>query len=153
MGERVRRLHGVAMGVLFLGVAGCGGDKIVPVHGKVTAQGAALGGAAVQFIPTGATPGEGGTGLADADGNFTLFQARTGRKGVRPGEYKVAVRRLVGADGKVLDPDTKTQDRPDMRESVPNPYSSPAETPLKYTVPESGGEVNIDVPAKIGGRK
>jgi hypothetical protein len=149
----MRRRHGIALAVLFLGVAGCGGDRIVPVHGKVTAKGVALDGAAVQFLPAGGTKGEGGTGIADADGNFSLFQSRTGRNGVSPGAYRVAVRRSVGADGKVLDPDTKTRDRPDMRESVPNPYSSPADTPLKYTVPEAGGEVNIEVPVKIGGRK
>jgi hypothetical protein len=147
------RRQGLALAVLFVGVVGCGGDKIVSVLGKVTAKGVVLDGAAVQFIPTGGTKGEGGTGLADADGNFSLVQSRTARNGVLPGEYRVAVRRSVGADGKVLDPDTKTRDRPDMRESVPAPYSSPIDTPLKYTVPESGGELNIDLPVKVGGRK
>jgi hypothetical protein len=140
--------------VLLSGLAGCGdGLKRVPVQGKLTNQGQPLGNATVQFIPVGSTKGEGGIGVSDNDGNFTLIGSRRGDKGVVPGEYKIRVSRLIARDGTPLPADAKQADNPGCKESVPGPYASVDGTPLKATVPDKGGEVTIDIPVKIAGRK
>ncbi|HEY7428712.1 MAG TPA: hypothetical protein VH682_31065 [Gemmataceae bacterium] len=150
----MRRLHFPAALALFLGLLGCGdGLKRVPVQGKITAKGQPLENATVQFIPAGSTQGEGGMGVSDNDGNFTLIGSRAGAKGVVAGEYKVRVSRLLARDGTPLPADAKQADNPGCKESVPVPYASLEATPLKATVPEAGGEVAIDIPAKILGRK
>ena len=150
----MRRLRFLALIVLVLGVVGCGSDglKRVPVRGKLTAKGQALGGAVIQFLPTGSTKGEGGIGRSDDDGNFTLTGSRAGEQGVVPGEYKVRVSRLVGRDGKVLGPDAKQADNPGAWESVPGSYAS-INSPLQATVPEEGGAVNLDVSEGLLRRK
>ncbi|HEY7154882.1 MAG TPA: hypothetical protein VH575_13045 [Gemmataceae bacterium] len=151
----MRRFHFLTAIVLLSGLAGCGGDglKRVPVQGKLTSRGQPLDNTEVQFFPTGATPGEGGTGRSDDGGNFTLVSSRAGNTGITPGEYKVRVSRLVTADGKPLPADAKQADHPDARESIPGLYTSLENTPLTVKVPETGGEVPIDIPAKVLGRK
>src|SRR4051794_27930280 len=150
----MRRFGFFATAVLFLASAGCGdGLKRVPVQGKLTAQGKPLDGATVQFLPTGSTKGEGGIGRSDNDGNFTLIGSRRGDKGVVPGEYKVRVSRLIARDGSPLPADAKQADNPGCRESVPGQYASVEGSPLKVTIPDTGGEVKIDIPAKVLGRK
>jgi hypothetical protein len=142
------------MVALFLGMVGCGdGLKRVPVQGKLTAEGKPLGGATVQFLPTGSTKGEGGIGRSDDNGSFTLTGSRKGDQGVVPGEYRVCVRRLIARDGSPLPADAKQADNPGCRESVPGLYASLEGSPLKVTIPESGGEVKVDIPTKILGRK
>jgi hypothetical protein len=138
--------------VLSLAVAGCGdGIKRVRVKGKLTAKGSPIPGAFVQFIPQGTTPGEGGIAQTDKDGNFSLAGMK-GVKGVAPGEYRVRVSRLVMPDGKPLPYGATEADNPGCRESIPMPYGGPA-SPLKFTVPDAGGTADIDIPAKIAGRK
>jgi hypothetical protein len=149
----MRRARFIAGFVLFISVAGCGdGLKRVQIQGKVTAQGQAVDGAVIAFMPMGATKGEGGIGRSDANGNFTLVGSRRGDKGVVPGEYKVRVSRLITRTGALLDPEATEADNPGSRDSVPRPYSS-GDSPLKVTVPEEGGPVTIDVPVKLLGRK
>jgi hypothetical protein len=150
---RVR--HCIATIVLFLGLAGCGGDGLrrVPVEGKITAQGKPLDNAIIQFIPTSSTKGEGGIGRSDSSGNFTLIGSRAGAKGVVPGKYKVRVSRLIARDGTPLPDDAKEVENPGAKESVPAPYNSLEGTTLIATVPEAGGPVTIDIPAKVLGLK
>jgi hypothetical protein len=134
-------------------LAGCGdGLRRVAVQGKLTNIGKPLGHATVQFIPVGATQGEGGLGRSDADGNFTLTGSRGGASGIVPGEYKIRVSRFIARDGTPLDADAKQADNPGARESVPAPYSALEGTPLKVTVPETGGPVTVDIPVKLRGR-
>jgi hypothetical protein len=150
----MRRLRFIAAAILILEMAGCGdGLKRVPIQGKITAQGVPLDNAVIQFLPTGSTKGEGGIGRSDQNGNFTVISSRAGDKGIVAGEYKVRVSRLIAADGSPLPPDAKDAEHPGARESVPEPYSLVDGTTLKYTIPEEGGAVNIDIPAKILGRK
>jgi hypothetical protein len=144
----VQRLCFLASVVPLLGLLGCGdGIKRVPVQGKLTAKGDPVEGAYVQFIPAGDTRGEGGMGRTDRDGNFSLEGAR-GVKGLAPGEYKVRVSRLVLPDGKPLPWGATEADNPGCRESIPPPYSTPEST-LAATVPESGGTINVEIPAKL----
>jgi hypothetical protein len=134
--------------LLFLALPGCGdGIKRVPVEGKLTAKGTAVEGAFVQFVPAETTKGEGGIGLSDQDGKFSLSGAK-GVKGVAPGAYKVRVSRLVMPDGKPLPYGATEADNPGCKESIPAPYSSP-ESPLRVTVPDAGGDVPIDIPVAI----
>jgi hypothetical protein len=152
----MRLLGFLATVFLFLGLIGCGGDglKRVPVQGKITAKGQPLDGATIQFLPLGGTKGEGGMGRSDNNGNFTLeIGSRKGAAGVVPGEYKVRVSRLIARDGTPLAADATEADNPGSRESIPAPYNSLDGTPLRATVPETGGAVTIDIPAKILGRK
>jgi hypothetical protein len=150
----MRTLLCFTLAVGLLALAGCGdGLRRVSVQGKLTANGQPLDGAVVQFIPLGATKGEGGMGRSDRDGHFTLIGSRGGATGVVPGEYKVRVSRLVARDGTPLPADAKQAENPGAKESVPAPYSALEATPLKVTVPEEGGAVTVDVPAKILDRR
>jgi len=150
----MRRLPLLAIALLLPEVAGCGdGLNRVPVQGTITAKGQALDNAILQFIPIGSTQGEGGIGVSDSAGNFTLTGTRAGGKGVVPGEYKVRVSRLIEKDGSALPPDAKQAEHPAARESVPSPYASLEATPLRVTVPEEGGPLTIDIPATVLGRK
>jgi hypothetical protein len=153
--EEAMRRRFLAMALLFLGLAGCWGDGLrrVSVQGKLTAKGQPLDGATVQFIPLGSTKGEGGMGRSESDGSFTLIGSRAGAKGVVPGEYKVRVSRLIARDGTPLPADATEADNPGSRESVPGPYNSLEATPLKATVPATGGTVTIDIPANVVRRK
>jgi hypothetical protein len=145
----MRLLGCIALVVLLLGLVGCGdGLKRVPVQGKITVMGKALDNATVQFLPTGATKGEGGIGRSDADGNFTLIGSRKGDQGVVPGEYKVRVSRLVEPNGTPLPSDAKQAEHPSARESVPPAYAA-TDSPLSATVPDAGGSVHLDIPAKL----
>src|SRR5262249_52126433 len=135
--ESMRRLPLLVSALLFPVTAGCGdGLKRVPVRGKITARGQPLDNAVIQFLPGGPTKGEGGIGVSDGDGHFTLTGSRAGASGVVPGEYRVRVSRFVGADGKPLPPEAKQAENPGARESVPPPYSSAEGTTLTVTVPE-----------------
>ena len=140
--------------LLTFSLMGCGGDglKRVPVEGTLTAKGQPLVGAVIQFIPLGTTKGEGGMATRKRAAS-SLTGSRAGDKGVVPGEYRVRVSRMVAADGTPLPPDARDADTPGAKESIPAPYSSPDGSPLKVTVPESGGAVAVEIPVAIGGRK
>ena len=144
----------IVTAVLFLSLTGCGdGLRRVHVQGKITAQGKPLDNATIQFIPTGSTKGEGGIGRSDNNGDFSLIGSRQGAKGVVPGEYKVRVTRLIALDGAPLPDDAKEVENPGAKDSIPGPYNSLEGTPLKATVPDSGGVVPVDIPAKVSGLK
>lgn len=141
--------------VAVVGLVGCGdGLRRVPVHGKVTAAGQPVDNAIIIFMPTGGTKGEGAIGRTDANGNFaSLTGSREGAQGIVPGEYKVRVSRYINPDGTVLGAEYKQADNPLAIESIPGAYGGP-EPPLKVTVPDSGGAVDIQIPAKlISGKK
>jgi hypothetical protein len=149
----MRRLRCLAAAAVLV-LLGCGGDGLrrVPVRGTVTAKGTPVGNATVLFMPADGTLGEGGIGSTDANGNFTLTGSRRGDAGVVPGKYKVRVSRFVDRDGTVLPSDAKQADFPLAVESVPAPFSS-ANSTLEVTVPEAGGTVNVEIPARLVGKK
>jgi hypothetical protein len=71
-----------------------------------------------------------------------------GVAGVAPGEYTVRISRLVAHDGKPL-PDGATEaDNPGCWESIPPPYFMP-DSPLRVTVPDAGGTLNVEIPKKL----
>jgi hypothetical protein len=150
----VTPLRCLAAAALILGLSGCGGDGLrrVAIQGKLTAKGVPIGDATVLFMPVDATKGEGGIGTTDRDGNFLLTGSRRGDRGIVPGKYKVRVSRFIDRDGSVLPREHKQADYPHAVESVPAPFSSP-NSPFEVTVPEEGGPLSIDIPAKILGKK
>lgn len=133
---------------LSLMLAGCGGDglKRVPVTGKVTAKGVPVDHCTVQFLPLGSTPGQGGLGGTDREGRYTASSGAI--TGLPPGEYKVRLSREVAPDGTPVVTREQLMVNPQVRDSIPARYSGTG-SPLKYTVPESGGVIDIDIPEKL----
>lgn len=147
----MRAVHFLGLVVFVLGFTGCDGDglKRVQVEGKLTAKGQLVDQATIVFLPVESTKGLGGIARSDQDGNFSVSSTTESRKPVRgivPGEYNVQVSRLVARDGKVLPPDAAPDmDYPGYRETIPLRYASNT-SPLRVTVPESGGQVNVEIP-------
>lgn len=139
--------------VVASAMVGCGGDKLkrVPIEGVLTAMGEPVGGATVQFIPAQGTPGEGGIGQTGPDGKFTLISSRKDDPGIPPGKYTVRVTRIMEPDGTIVSPDEPEANHPDARESIPAPYSG-ANSPLEATISESGGQIKLEIPAKVPGK-
>jgi len=137
-----------ALALLGLVGAGCGGDglKRVPVRGKVTAGGAPVDKCTVQFLPLGGTKGQGGLGNTDQDGNYKMASGTLA--GIVPGEYKVRLSRYIARNGQPATTREDLMQNPDVRNSIPRKYSG-MDSPLRFTVPEAGGEINIDIPEKV----
>lgn len=135
-------------------IIGCGGDglKRVPIEGVLTSMGAPLEGATVQFIPSAGTLGEGGIGQTDAAGKFTVISSRREDSGIPPGKYTVRVTRLIDGDGTILPANAAEADYPTSKESIPAPYSG-MQSPLEATVSDQGGEVKLDIPIEIAGKR
>ena len=132
-------------------MAGCGGGdglERVPIVGVLTVEGAPLPNAVVQLLPAGQTPGLGAIGVSDSEGRFEVISSRQSDEGVPPGEYTVRVSRLVNPDGSIVPVDEPEADHPECRESIPRPYSG-VDSPLKVVISEQGGEVKVDIPAKL----
>lgn len=132
-------------------VVGCGssdGLKRAPIVGLLTLQGTPLAGASVEFTPVGGTPGQGAIGVADTEGKFEVISSRRGHEGIPPGEYSVRVSLFANPDGTPLPPEATQADNPFAYEAIPNPYSGIG-SPLKVSIPETGGEVKVDVPTKL----
>jgi hypothetical protein len=144
----------LAIAFLLLTLVGCGdGLKRVSVQGKITAGGQPLNKAIIQFVPLESTKGEGGIGVSDSEGNFTLTGSRGGAQGVVPGEYKVRVSRTIARDGTVLPPEAKQAENPGSKETLPGVYASVEATPLRATVPPEGGAVEVKIPEGALDRK
>lgn len=146
----------IHMGLLLVApvMVGCGGDGLnrVPVQGVLTAEGEPVEGASVQFLPVSGTDSPGGLGNTDSEGKFTLVSSREGDTGIPPGKYTVRVSRQIDGDGTILPADAIQADYPMAMESVPAPYSG-MDSPLEVTVSENGGEVKVEIPKKIAGKR
>ena len=150
MTRRFVQTIGSLLVVLLL--VGCGGKsdglKRAPLVGLLTLQGSPLAGASVEFTPVKGTTGPGAIGVADDDGKFQVISSRRGHEGIPPGEYTVRVSLFADEDGTPLDPEATQADNPFAYEAIPEPYSGVG-SPLKVSIPEEGGEVEVDVPAKL----
>lgn len=129
--------------LIALSVAGCGGSdgaKKVKVAGQVTMDGRPLQDASIQFIPSGGD-GKGATGLTDAEGKYQML--------VPAGDYKVVISKVKGGTVKNPDPE-ETMSEFELgpsgkgialpKQLVPEKYSDPARSQLKFTVPADGAE-------------
>ena len=131
-------------GSLVLGVfvlSGCsGGSGLAPVSGRVTLDDKPVPNMIVNFTPLGETAGNGALGHTDADGRYTLLDAR-GEAGAYAGEYKVSFYPGVGSTGPA-DPRLDVVSAP-SRGGLPAIYLDPNQTPLRATVPKVGGTIEL----------
>lgn len=76
-------------------LAGCSGQSVAPVSGRVTLDGQPLAGVVVYFRPTydrTNNPGTGSIGTTDADGYYVLRQIQPQRTGAVIGPHWVTIR-------------------------------------------------------------
>jgi len=146
-------------------VAGCSGgtaggpdaSKLVPVTGIVKLDGKPLADATVNFLPkTSAGPGfYPAMGTTDQSGKYELVvTAADGKtlKGVVPGEYNVAVSKLVKPDGTPVKFDGSLGGPMNQAamEMIPMRYATIGEGGMSYTVPAGGGTNDIEMEAGGG---
>ena len=120
---------------ICLSFAGCGGpaggQKLVPVKGKVTYRGQPLAKGRVTFMPL--TPGNSSSGPI-VDGVYKLSTYKTD-DGAPPGSYKVAVTSWV------KEPDMQSEGEP----AIPKKYFS---TDTSQLTAEVGNQPSIDFDLK-----
>ena len=157
---------------LFLAAAmliACGcdrGPKLVPVNGKVTLDGKPLPFKGIYFHPdrSAGAEGNGAGGFSDPEGKYYLVANASGstvdKRGVQVGKYRVTVAEPIvpisakdfapaklRSESNIPEPAIGFSSVPAKRE-IPAVYSSSELTPLIIDVPESGGEVNIELKSK-----
>lgn len=147
-------------------VLGCGDNRptLVPIKGKLTLDGKPVPFKHVKFLPVNVTPGIGGGGVTDKDGNFSLIANRPGsvkdEAGVPPGAYSVVVVEPL-YDPEAVAPSTKPEDGPAPAVGIPQPkktgakvaipanYGNAETTTLKVEVPANGGEINLEMKSAV----
>jgi hypothetical protein len=124
----------IVLSCVALPLLGCGGNKLVPVSGKVTLNGKPLAGATVTFQPYNKGKREAGpasAGETNAQGEFTLKLSGKNANGAVVGEHKVSISALQGP------PPSSADDNPKPRvDLVPERYNT--QTELKFQVPAGG---------------
>ena len=143
-------------------VLGCGDNRptLVPIKGKLTLDGKPVPFKHVKFLPVNVTPGIGGGGVTDKNGDFSLIANRPGsvkdEAGVPPGAYRVVVVEPL-YDPEAIAPPTKPEDGPAPAVGIPQPkrtggkvaipgqYASAESTPLTIEVPASGGSIALEL--------
>lgn len=132
----------VAVLLFGLSIAGCGGggEKPVPVSGRVTVDGQPVANVAVHFMALGKN--HVGTGKTGPDGTFTL------ENGALPGVNKVyfaVVREMPqGVDETALA--AGAAELPPVESPIPPKYTDPLNPQLEFTVPAGGTkEANFDL--------
>jgi hypothetical protein len=118
-------------------LAGCGGPppkKMLTVTGTVTYQGQVLKTGVIKFL---APNGDFATAAIGADGKFTMTE-------VVPGEQKVA---YVGGPMNVGSSDAGVgKGAPSAKAvTVPTKFGEPQTSGVTVTVPETGGEVTVEL--------
>lgn len=157
--SRVARRRALWYGLLVV-AAGCAGpnaeesttdgpdfSNLAPVSGVITLNGEPLGGAVVTFLPPRWSPGVGET---NAKGEYTLTSS--GRPGVAPGDYKVAISLLLSAEGVSQGVAVRSSlaQPPSMltaKEFLPREYADLSRSKLTAHVDQKGGNFDFDVKA------
>lgn len=125
--RQLTRGFAIPFAVLFVSLSGCGGSssgpdiEMIPVSGTVAMDGQPLVGAMVEFHPTAGTKGNGGFGLTDESGKFTLTDYHS-NPGCPPGEYGVTFSKITLPDGSPIPPDSQ-QGGVGMKEQIPPVYN------------------------------
>lgn len=146
----------VLIWTFIVAVAGCGRGKkgpsfdLTPVSGTVTLDGKPLPDADVAFYLQGeAPPGYFGVGAkTDASGKYTMAVGES--PGAVPGNYKVTVSRLVGANGAPITPEEgmdveQLKMLGEVKEALSPKYSDLEQTELTTSV-ETGKADGYDFP-------
>jgi hypothetical protein len=136
----------VFIGVL-VGLGGCNdgvtqSETAIPVTGTITLDGKPLEGASVTFIPLAADQGQGGVGSTDAAGKYEVTHFRTG-KGLEPGEYRVAISKLVMQDGSPIPAGTSSAAELATKNLLGPQFSDPNSTTLKASVASGGQPIDF----------
>lgn len=141
-------------------LVGCGDGPVplYPVHGKVTLDDKPLVGKTIKFIPDDGTPGQGAGATTNADGSYTILAVRPGSTrdlpGAPAGTYRVVVvEPLFPVELEVQDSSSNETViaigppalEKKKKQDIPVKYTKPETTPLKVTVPEGGGALNLAV--------
>jgi hypothetical protein len=126
----------LALGLALVLALGCGGNRFVPVSGKVTLNGRPLVGATVSFQPVAPEgsreAGMGSTGKTDANGEYTL-KAATGQDGAWVGKHRVMISLL---NPQVGDGDERRRGGPPLADKVPARYNKDSKEVVE--VPPAG---------------
>lgn len=126
---------------LLLATLGCGTKPdLVPVRGRITLDGKAVAEVVVTFTPLGDTPGNGAMGATDLSGNFALTDVRGGT-GTRVGEYRISL--YPAPTGGTRPGEPADVVAKGSTSSVPGVYLDPNHSPLRATIPPSGGSVEV----------
>jgi hypothetical protein len=142
------------LGLLVLGVLGCGGPRHVPVSGVVMLNGTPYRGAVVNFQPIGTpdnpNPGRGSYGHTDESGRFTLV-VDDKIKGAVVGKHRVRIATGRDTGPGDYDPKLGTPDglvgrvRP-KRPVDPIPREWNEESKQEFEVPAGGTDkANFDI--------
>jgi hypothetical protein len=118
--------------------AGCGGQALVPVEGRVTLNAQPLPNATVILSPVRGTDPGPFTGKTDAEGRFALGAADNERGGAVPGDYMLMIATVMtNPNADEMTPP------PTQKEVVPARWRNGSE---RFTVPEGGTkEANFEM--------
>ena len=134
--------------LLALLAAGCGGDKVAPVSGRVTLDGKPLADAHVGFQPMAEggkmDAGGGSYAITDADGKYTLRLVESDRAGAVVGKHRVEIN-IRGQDD-----DTDRRGKGIPRPVVPPRYNRDSE--LTRDVPSGGAVFDFDLTSGAKGK-
>jgi hypothetical protein len=132
---------------LFILIAGCSGDKRVPLSGTITLNGEPLPQASVKFIPVDQTIINTRTGAnTDADGKFSLPKNR----GLEPGEYIVSIYATVEYDTKTKELATVETPPTRILPKVLTPSEYNDKSAQRFTVTARGSNVyTCDVKSNV----
>jgi len=141
-------------------LSGCGdaGPNLVPVNGLVTLDGKPLPNKSLMFSPIEGTAGNGAGGSTNSEGKYTLVAMVSGatvdHPGVSPGRYRVTLfeSMVIGdaaAEG-AGEPAVAVAPGGGTAESDIPPIYGTEQSPLILDVPESGGELNIELETNPG---
>lgn len=162
------RLFRFGFATLVLLAVGCGpsGPELVPVSGRVLLDGQPLPAKSVFFIPADGTGGLGAGANTKSDGSYELIAVYPGAvkdmPGIPAGKYKVVVSEPrfpieteMAVQGQSSEPEVAidfAQPTPPKASqpkiTIPEPYTSENSTPLTATVPETGGQINLELSSK-----
>jgi hypothetical protein len=120
-------------------------EDLVPVSGKVTVGGKPVEGVTVAYVPSGATQGQGASGVTDSEGQYKLVHNATKKEGVAVGDYTVQLSKWVLPDGSPLPKDKA----PHMAGAVNmiSPRWAEFSKANEVKVPAGGTTKDFDVPA------
>jgi hypothetical protein len=140
--------------VVILAAAGCGGQSVYPVRGKVTFEGKAMkGGGSIAFMPTGGQSGKAAGGEIAEDGSYVLMTHKPG-DGSMTGDFRVVITQVAERE-----PDaTKDGEKPGKSVSVvgkedliPEVYGNPNNSPLTAKVEAKDNVIDFDLKRNAAG--